>query len=538
MPTDFDPKQLLAAGDTSLGIEFGSTRIKACLVAPDATPIATGVHEWENQLVDGHWSYSLKSIWSGVQAAYTSLIKQCEEKYAFKPTSYASIGVSAMMHGYLAFDANDELLVPFRTWRDTTTGPAAEQLTKVFKVNIPLRWSVAHYYQAMLDQEPHIENVSFLTTLAGYVHWKLTGEKVLGVGDASGMFPLNSDGTEYRADLIEIFNKMSTSERDIKELLPAIRTAGQSGGKLTEAGAKLLDPTGKLEAGILFAPPEGDAGTGMVATNAVKPRTGNVSVGTSIFLMAVLENPLKHLHPEIDLVTTPDGHPVAMVHCNNGADELARWVDMFREVAQLLNAPDTSADAVYAATLGAALEGEADAGGVFAFNNLAGEPVTHLDGGRPLITRSPWATLNLPNFMRAQVCSTFAALAIGLEVLETEAVQLDVLSAHGGVFRTEKVAQRLLAAATHTPITVQDSASEGGAWGMAVLAAYSAYSQNVASPQPLDEYLTDTVFASAAQETIAPSAADERGFATFLAGYRQALTIQPHAIRALPPRAL
>ncbi|MDY5160378.1 xylulokinase [Actinotignum urinale] len=539
MPLGPDYAQILSSGQACLGIEFGSTRIKASLVTPDGEAFASGVHSWENRLVDGHWSYSLDAIWEGIAGAYASLVNECQEKYGVVATTYSALGISAMMHGYMAFDKDANLLVPFRTWRDTTTGRAAEALTAAFNFNIPLRWSIAHYYQAMLDNEPHVPSVDFFTTLAGYVHWKLTGKKVIGVGDASGMFPISDDGSTYVPEFIEKFNNIAGDGRNVADLLPEVLPAGADAGTLSEEGARLIDPSGKLQAGVLCAPPEGDAGTGMVATNAVRPRTGNVSVGTSIFLMAVLEKTLKNVHPELDIVTTPDGAQVAMVHCNNGADEMSRWVEMFREVGIALGAPDVSSDTIYAAMLGAALDGEPDAGGVLAYNNLSGEPVVNLTEGRPLITRAPWATLNLANFMRSQVYSTFAALAIGLEVLEKEDVHLDILSAHGGVFRTEKVAQRLLAAATHTPITVPDGASEGGSWGMAVLAAYVAYcKKNGAKTHALPDFLDEVVFASASNATISPSTVDERGFATFLAGYRQGLTIQSSAISALPPRAL
>ncbi len=536
-----DHKSVIRSGGTALGIEFGSTRIKASLVTLTGEPVATGVHEWENQMIDGHWSYSLVAIWEGISSAYVSMLENCKDNHGVVPETYSSIGISAMMHGYMAFDHEGNLLTPFRTWRDTTTSAAAEELTEKFGVNIPLRWSIAHYYQAILDGEKHVPNVAFFTTLAGYVHWKLTGEKVLGVGDASGMFPITADGTSYEPEMIQAFNALSGQDTNVEDLMPAILQAGSSAGHLTEEGAQLLDRSGKLKPGVLFAPPEGDAGTGMVATNAVSVRTGNVSVGTSIFLMAVLEGPLKNVHPELDLVTTPDGKPVAMVHCNNGADEMSRWVEIFRQVGKRLGAPDTSADFVFKAMLESALDGEPDAGGVLAFNNLAGEPVVHLTDGRPLITRTPWATLNLENFMRAQMYSTFAALAIGVEVLESEKVQLDILSAHGGVFRTEKVAQRLLAAATHTPITVPDGASEGGSWGMAVLAAYTAYreeKQHGPAVKSLPEFLNDVVFATAANTTIAPPLVDAQGFADFLAEYRAALAIQPAAIEALRPRDL
>ncbi|VDG77204.1 sugar kinase, xylulose kinase [Actinobaculum suis] len=557
------PAAEISAGQASLGIEFGSTRIKACIVSQSGTPLATGAHEWENEIVDGHWSYPLASVQTGMQAAYADLLASCEERYGVAPRSFAGIGVSAMMHGYLAFDAAGELLVPFRTWRDTTTAQAAAALTERFGVNIPMRWSVAHLYQAMLDGEEHVSRIDFLTTLAGYVHWQLTGRKVLGVGDASGMFPIAANGAGYDPKLLASFQELITDlagsapvtvpRKPLGELLPQVLLAGEEAGRLTASGAAFLDPSGTLEPGVLCAPPEGDAGTGMVVTNAVRPRTGNVSVGTSIFLMAVLERPLRQVHREIDPVTTPTGEPVAMVHCNNGADELAMWMDLFREVGEALGGEIADPDAVYRRILPLALEGEPDGGGLLAFNNISGEPVTGLESGRPGVLRAPGCVFTLPNFMRSQVFSTFAALALGLEVLATEDVELDVLSAHGGVFRTPGVAQRLLAAAADTPITVAEGAAEGGAWGMAILAAFAARENATvrgstsalgADPgqsdagQRLQEFLSGTVFAASSATTITPSATDREGFAQFLETYRQALPVQETAVNAIAERVI
>ncbi|MDK7197073.1 FGGY-family carbohydrate kinase [Actinotignum sanguinis] len=529
-----DTRDLLRGGKVGLGIELGSTRIKACAVLPDGRQIAQGVFAWENRFKDGHWTYPLACVWEGISGAYSMLASECFEKFGVRPERFVAIGISAMMHGYLAFDKDDELLVPFRTWRDTTTGEAAGRLTELFGVTVPLRWSISHFYQALLDGEDHVGDVAFLTTLAGYVHWKLTGEKVLGVGDASGMFPItSSEGAGrivrpgYDARCLGLFEDVTGIA--VEGLLPRVLVAGEAAGVLSASGARLLDPSGVLKPGIRFAPPEGDAGTGMVATNAVRPRTGNVSVGTSIFLMAVLEQALTSAHAEIDPVTTPVGDPVAMVHCNNGADELARWVKLFAQVGRKLDAPNTSLDAVYEAVLTEALEGEADGGGVLAFNNLAGEPIVKLGEGRPVVTRAPGAALSLANFMRAQVYSTFAALALGLRVLDGENAGLDVLCAHGGVFRTKVVMQRLLAAATGTPITVRDGAAEGGAWGMALLALFTARGGG-----NLADFLDEEIFASATASTIAPARAEVEGFRRFLDLYEAGLPIVQRAVTCLP----
>lgn len=536
-----DTQDLLRGGKVGLGIELGSTRIKACAVLPSGRQIAQGVFAWENRFKDGHWTYPLDSVWEGIAGAYAMLASECEQKFGVRPQRFVAIGVSAMMHGYLAFDKNDELLVPFRTWRDTTTGEAAGKLTGLFGVTVPLRWSISHYYQALLDKEEHVDRVAFLTTLAGYVHWRLTGEKVLGVGDASGMFPITRSASDhleahrsgegrpgYDPRCLALFKDATGIA--VEGLLPRVMVAGEVAGTLTAEGVRLLDPSGALQPGIRFAPPEGDAGTGMVATNAVRPRTGNVSVGTSIFLMAVLEQALTSAHPEIDPVTTPVGDPVAMVHCNNGADELARWVELFAQVARRLNpSEDVNLDAVYEAVLGAALEGETDGGGVLAFNNLAGEPIVKLDEGRPVVTRAPGAVLSLGNFMRAQVYSTFAALALGLRVLDGENAGLDVLCAHGGVFRTKLVMQRLLAAATGTPITVREGAAEGGAWGMALLALFTARGGG-----NLADFLDEEIFASSTASTIAPARAEVEGFARFLDLYETGLPIVERAVDCLP----
>jgi sugar (pentulose or hexulose) kinase len=525
-------------GRTSLGIELGSTRIKACLVGEDPSHVlAVGSHEWENELVDGLWTYSLDAVWSGLRAAYADLVTDVRRRYDVVPETYGAVGVSAMMHGYLAFDAEGELLVPFRTWRNTNTGAAAEALTDLFGVNIPLRWSIAHLYQAVLDEEPHVPRIRFLTTLAGYVHWKLTGRRVLGVGDASGMLPIDAETVDYDEVMVAQFDALASASAlaaPLRELLPHVLTAGQSAGELTAEGAALLDPTGTLRAGIRFCPPEGDAGTGMVATNAVAPRTGNVSAGTSIFAMVVLERPLERIHHELDVVTTPAGDPVAMVHCNNGASELAAWARVFGRFAAAAG-HELSDDEVFETLFREALEGDADAGGVLAYNQVAGEPVVGLAEGRPLVVRTPDSRLTLANLMRAHLYGVFGTLALGMRVLESEGVGLDRMLAHGGIFRTAGVAQRFLAAALDAPVALAPSASEGGAWGMAVLAAYArAAGEGAGEASGLASFLDKRVFADATFETADPDPADVEGFAAYLDAYRAGLEVEAAAVRALP----
>ena len=522
---------LITAGQASLGIELGSTRIKACLIAPDGTTLADGSHEWENQFVDRVWTYSLDAVWSGLQACMAALHADVVRRHGVPLTDVGALGVSAMMHGYLAFDAAGQLLVPFRTWRNTTTGPAAAELSALFGYNIPLRWSVAHLYQAILDDEPHVRQIATLTTLAGYVHQRLTGRHVLGVGDASGMFPVDPATKDYDARMLGRFDELVAARRPglrLADLLPEVLVAGQEAGRLTPEGAALLDPTGTLRPGAPLCPPEGDAGTGMVATNAVAQRTGNVSVGTSIFAMVVLERPLERQHHELDLVTTPAGDLVAMVHCNNGASELGAWADLFGRFAVALGAP-AEPDAVFGALLREALEGDADGGGLVAYNYLSGEPITGLEEGRPLFVRTPDSRLTLANFMRTQVYGAFATLSLGMRVLASEGVGLDVLAAHGGLFRTAGVAQRLLAAAVGAPVAVARTASEGGPWGMAVLAAYL----REAAGQDLGTYLGARIFSGAEVDVVAPDGDDVAGYAAFLERYEAGLAVERAAAEAL-----
>lgn len=514
----------ITQGRTALGIEFGSTRIKAVLTGPDHEVLAAGNHEWENEYVDGLWTYPLDAVWSGVQAAYAELAADARTRHGVELTTVGALGVSAMMHGYLAFDGDGRLLTPFRTWRNTNTGPSAERLSEEFGCNIPHRWSIAHYYQAILDKEEHVPAIAHLTTLAGYVHWQLTGEKVLGVGDASGMFPIDTATGGYDAAMLEQFFTLTGIE--LQPLLPAIKTAGSPAGTLTAAGARLLDPTGALAEGAPLCPPEGDAGTGMVATNAIAPRTGNVSAGTSIFAMVVLERPLSAVHRELDLVTTPAGDLVAMVHCNNGASELNAWAALFGEFAAALGV-QASSSAVFETLFTAALSGAPDGGGLMAFNNLSGEPITSLEHGRPLFVRGPESRFDLGTFMRTQLYASLATLRIGMDVLQrNEGVALDRMFAHGGLFKTKGVAQKFLAAAIDAPVSVGDIAAEGGAWGIAVLAGFVRDETGLS----LADYLSTRVFADAAIHVEEPSAGDVAGFTAFIERYVEAIAVEQAAV--------
>ncbi|MBR4888069.1 MAG: FGGY-family carbohydrate kinase, partial [Clostridia bacterium] len=463
-------KAAIEAGKTALGIELGSTRIKAVLIGPDHNPIASGDHAWENRMEDGVWTYHLEDAWAGLQDAYRNLTKDVEEKYGTTLRTVGSMGFSGMMHGYLVFDENGEQLAPFRTWRNVMTEAAAVELTELFNFNIPLRWSISHLYQAMLNKEEHLPRVTFQTTLAGYVHWKLTGRKVLGVGEASGVFPIDSTTNDYDAGMMAKFNEKLAAAGlpyTLQDIFPTVLCAGEEAGTLTEEGAKLLDPTGTLQAGIPLCPPEGDAGTGMVATNSVSPRTGNVSAGTSVFSMVVLEKPLSKVYPEIDMATTPTGMPVAMVHGNTCTSELDAWVKMFGELLAAGGA-QVSKSQLYELLYTKALEGDADCGGLVGFNYYAGEPVTKVDEGRPLFVRRPESPLTLANFMRTQLYSAMATLKVGMEILEEEQVAMDSLLGHGGLFKTKGVGQRLMAGALNVPVAVMETAGEGGPWGMSL----------------------------------------------------------------------
>ena len=518
---------------TALGIELGSTRIKAVLIGPDHTVLASGAHEWENRLENGCWTYPLDEVWAGVQAAYAKLAAAFAAQYGTPPTAVGAMGVSGMMHGYLPFSRNGAQLAPFRTWRNTTTGPAAAELTELFGFNIPQRWSAAHLYQAMLNGEGQVKDIAFLTTLAGYVHWRLTGEKVLGVGDASGMFPIDSAACDYDAAMVRRFNGLLQAHElayRLEDILPRVLRAGEAAGVLTAEGAKLLDPSGTLRPGVPLCPPEGDAGTGMVATGSVAPRTGNVSAGTSVFAMAVLEKPLSRVYPEIDMVTTPAGAPVAMVHCNTCTSDLDAWVKLLGEMAGAAGAA-LSKQALYELFYKKALEGEADCGGLVNYNCYSGEPVAGLARGCPLFVRRPDARLNLANFARAQLYSAMATLKLGMDILlEGEGVPLDTLCGHGGLFKTPIVGQRLLAGALGVPVAVMETAGEGGPWGMAVLAAYML---NRRKGETLERYLADRVFAAAKGSIEPPQETDRAGFARFMERYKKGLAAEQAAAEAL-----
>lgn len=517
---------------TSLGIELGSTRIKAVLAGPDGSVLASGAHDWENHFEGGYWTYPLSEVWDGIQDAYRNLAEDYRNTCGEPLTTVGALGVSAMMHGYLPFDKDGNQLAAFRTWRNTTTASAAAALTRRFHFNIPQRWSVAHLYQAILNGEDHVKDIDFLTTLAGYVHWQLTGQKVLGIGDAAGIFPIDSDTCDYDDAMVASFDELLAEEKlpyHLRDLLPKVLCAGQDAGTLTEAGARLLDPTGTLTPGAPVCPPEGDAGTGMAATNTVAKRTGNVSAGTSIFAMVVLEKPLQNVYPEIDLVTTPDGAPVAMVHCNNCTSDLNAWVELLAQNAELCGAKVNKGE-LFTKLFNLSLQGAPDCGGVIPVNYYSGEGVTHFDAGRPMLLRGPESDFSLANLMRANIYSAFATLAIGLDILNEEHVALDTLLGHGGLFKTPGVAQRYLAAAAHTAVTCTETAGEGGPYGMALLAAYRV---EHADGETLANYLQNRVFAGAASTTLNPDAADEAGFAAFLKEYKKALCAERTAVETM-----
>lgn len=528
-----DVKAAIENGRTALGIEFGSTRIKAVLVGEDNAPIASGSHDWENRLENGIWTYSLEDIWTGLQDSYTKMAQDVKEQYGVTLTTVGAIGFSAMMHGYMVFDREENLLVPFRTWRNTITGEASEKLTKLFNFNIPQRWSIAHLYQAILNGEDHVKDIAFQTTLAGYIHWKLTGKKVLGVGEASGMFPIDIQTKKFDRVLMEKFDQEVASRNypwKLEDILPEVLVAGEAAGSLTEEGAKRLDVSGNLQAGIPLCPPEGDAGTGMAATNSVAVRTGNVSAGTSVFAMIVLEKELSKVYEEIDLVTTPTGNLVGMVHCNNCTSDLNAWVNIFKEFAECYGI-ETDMDKLFGTLYNKALEGDSDCGGLLAYNYFSGEHITGFEQGRPMIVRTPDSKFNLANFMRVNLFTSLGALKVGLDILlKQEGVQLDQILGHGGLFKTKGVGQRIMAAAMNAPVSVMETAGEGGAWGIALLASYM---KNKGAGETLDDYLTDKVFAGYEGVEIAPDAEDVKGFDEFIERYKAGLPIERAAVEFL-----
>ena len=526
-----DAKSTIEAGKAILGIELGSTRIKAVLIDQENKPIAQGSHTWENQLVDGLWTYSIEAIWSGLQDCYADLRTNVKNAYGIEIETLAAIGVSAMMHGYMPFNKKEEILVPFRTWRNTNTGRAAAALSELFVYNIPLRWSISHLYQAILDNESHVNEIDFLTTLAGYVHWQITGEKVLGIGDASGMLPIDPTTHNYSAEMVAKFNKLIAPKEynwKLEDILPKVLSAGENAGVLTPEGSKKLDASGHLKAGIPVCPPEGDAGTGMVATNAVKQRTGNVSAGTSSFSMIVLEKELSKPYEMIDMVTTPDGSLVAMVHCNNCTSDLNAWVNLFKEYQELLGIP-VDMDEIYSKLYNIALTGDTVCGGLLSYNYISGEPVTGLADGRPLFVRSANDKFNLANFMRTHLYASVGVLKIGNDILfNEEKIKVDRITGHGGLFRTKGVGQRILAAAINSPISVMETAGEGGAWGIALLGSYLV---NNEKKQSLADFLDESVFVGDAGIEVSPTPEDVAGFNTYIENYKAGLPIEEAAVK-------
>lgn len=526
-------KQAIETGNTTLGIEFGSTRIKAVLIDETNTPIATGSHEWENRYENGIWTYRLNDIWAGLQECYSSLAADVKEKYGVVLTTVGAIGFSAMMHGYMPFNKEGELLVPFRTWRNTITEKASNELTKLFEYHIPQRWSIAHLYQAILNGEDHVKDIDFITTLEGYIHWKLTGQKVIGVGEASGMFPIDLTTKNYNQKMVGQFDALIADRQfswKLNDILPKVLLAGEDAGQLTQEGAKLLDVSGNLLAGIPLCPPEGDAGTGMVATNSVAQRTGNVSAGTSVFGMIVLEKDLSKVYDELDLVTTPTGSLVAMAHCNNCTSDLNAWVNLFKEFAESFGV-QVDMNHLFGTLYNKALEGDADCGGLLSYNYFSGEHITGFEEGRPLFVRTPESKFNLANFMRMHLFASLGVLKTGLDILlKQEGVKVDTILGHGGLFKTKGVGQKILAAAVNAPVTVMETAGEGGAWGMALLAAYR---KNHLQDETLEDYLSNRVFAGMKGETIEPDASDVAGFETFMKRYTKGLPIERAAVESL-----
>ncbi|MEZ3445882.1 MAG: FGGY-family carbohydrate kinase [Lachnospiraceae bacterium] len=528
-----DAKNAIENGRTALGIELGSTRIKAVLIDENHEVLASGNHDWENQLVDNVWTYSLDAIWKGLQDCYQDLARSVQEKYGTQIRTLGSLGFSAMMHGYMAFDRDGELLVPFRTWRNTITQEASEKLTALFDYHIPQRWSIAHLYQAILNGEEHVGRIDFFTTLAGYIHWQLSGEKVLGVGEASGMFPIDISTKRFNERMIRQFDELVADKNfswKLADIMPGVLVSGDRAGALTEAGAKLLDVTGTLQAGIPMCPPEGDAGTGMVATNSVAQRTGNISAGTSVFAMAVLEKDLSKSYDALDLVTTPDGSLVAMVHCNNCTSDLNAWVNLFREFQETMG-QKVDMNELYGTLYRKALEGDADCGGLLAYGYFSGEHVTGFEEGRPLFVRTPDAKFNLANFMRVNLFTALGAIKIGMDILfKQENVKLDELLGHGGLFKTEGVGQKVVAAAVNVPVSVMKTAGEGGAWGIAVLANYM---MKKGADESLGDYLNRRVFAGQESVRVEPDAEDVAGFETFIERYKKGLAIERAAVDSM-----
>lgn len=527
-----DAKTAILEGRTALGIEFGSTRIKAVLVDGSYGPIASGSYEWENRYENGIWTYSLEDIWQGLQGSYQDMAADVKKQYGVELKKIGAIGISAMMHGYMPFNKEGELMVPFRTWRNNITGEASEKLMELFQYNIPQRWSIAHLYQAILNGEEHVKDIAYIATLEAYVHWKLTGKKVLGVGDCAGMFPVDMETLTYRQDMVDKFEKLIEPygfSWKLKDILPQVLVAGQDAGCLTEEGAKLLDVSGVLQAGIPMCPPEGDAGTGMVATNSVEKRTGNVSAGTSAFAMIVLEHELSRPHKEIDMVTTPAGDLVAMAHSNNCTSDLNGWVGLFREFAETMGLK-TDMGQLFETLYRKAMEGDADCGGLLPYCYFSGEHITGFEEGRPLFVRSPESRFTLANFMRAHLYTCLGAMRVGLDILmNEEQVKVDKFLGHGGLFKTEGVGQQILADAVNTPVSVMSTAGEGGAWGIALLAAYL---KDKAEGETLAEFLKNRVFAGNQGSTLNPVPEGVEGFNRFMERYKKGLSIERAAVES------
>ena len=530
---DNNLKDMISSGQINLGVEFGSTRIKAVLTSPGANIIAQSSYDWENRLIDGIFTYAMDEVWTGLRKCYKDIREYVEQECGIEITKLSSMGFSAMMHGYLVFDSKGEQLVPFRTWRNTITGQSADILSRLFSFNVPQRWSIAHLYQSILNKEEHVGNIGFLTTLAGYVHWKVTGERVIGIGDASGIFPIDEVSLDYNKDMIEKFKKLA--EKDgftipLENIFPKVLTAGQTAGRLTAQGALLIDPSGMLQAGIPVCPPEGDAGTGMVATNSITPETGNISTGTSIFAMIVLEKNLSQYYSQIDMVTTPDGYPVAMVHCNTCTSDIDAWVRLFYEFAKKID-KDTEISEVYRLLYRSAQEGIYDCGGLTSINYFSGEPVVNISDGAPLFIRKADSRFTLSNFMRTHIYSSFATVKIGLDLLfKEQEIKLKKLRGHGGLFKIEKVAQQMLSSALDTPVEVAETASEGGAWGMAILAEYMACREQ---NQSLEQYLNEKIFAGTNSMVCFPIKEETEGFSIFLERYKKTLQVEGFAVETL-----
>ncbi|WP_319415680.1 FGGY-family carbohydrate kinase [Marispirochaeta aestuarii] len=524
--------QIIRSGKAILGMELGSTRIKASLISPEGAPLAGGSYGWENRFEKGVWTYDMDEVWRGIAGCYADLTEDVKKRYALELETFSAGGFSGMMHGYVALDKNGELLTPFRTWRNNITGKAAQELTKLFGFAIPQRWSIAHLYQAILNKEEHVKEIDYLTTLAGYVHWKLTGERVTGIGEGSGMFPIDPETLDYDKARIEKFDRLVAEKNypwKLRDILPKVLMAGEKAGTLSRSGAELLDPSGRLKAGIPICPPEGDAGTGMVATNSVRPRTGNVSAGTSVFAMIVLEKPLREVHPEIDIVTTPDGKPVAMAHSNNCSSDFDAWMGILGQAASVMGM-DASADSLYGKLMPLALQGDPDAGGLLAISYVSGEHITGFSEGRPLVVRRPESSFTLPNLLRSLLFTAFCALRTGLNILtEKEGVAVDEIRGHGGLFRTPEVGQRIMAAATGTPVSLPETAGEGGAWGMALLAAYMLKGRETSS---LPDFL-DSLIADSLGQAVKPDPEDVKGFNEFFRRYHKGLSIEREAVKAL-----